>query len=162
MEFPRIREAISASMSMQAEIDSSFSNGFISAHMLFPNEIPNMSSYIFGKLWNALRKWGEFVTMVFSVFVLGRILYTILKWIFALWAMIGAHGLSLRILWFPFMEILQLIAYRRTHREQRKAENGNNSYNNDIEEPNEGTPIINDPYIALRHNLTQQPTAPNQ
>jgi len=139
MEFPRIRHAMQAQLALQSQGELGTEMGHITAHMMFPNEFPSVTSYIMGKLWAALQAWGDFVTTMLSLFVLGRIVYTLLKWAFGLWAIIGAHGLfSKQILWFPFMDLLQLILYRRAFRAQRQPDADEHQ-----DQPEQQQPMLN-------------------
>lgn len=119
IEFPRIRNALAASLTMQAELEAAVKEGYVAAHNLFPSEFPNMTTYVLGKLWGWLMTWGEIVTFFISMYFLFRIWYQVLKWALGLWAVLGAHGCSRQLIWFPFMDLLQLVTYRRTHRNER-------------------------------------------
>lgn len=123
LEFPRIRQALESHLAWQATQGHYDGNQPLTPSLLFPQQFPSLSSYILSGLWSALRKWGEFVSMMIALFFLGKIVVWIIKMFFNCWALVGAHGLTKHLLWSPCPDLLYLFRYRQVHRQRPPQEN---------------------------------------
>src|SRR6056300_698919 len=162
LEFPRIRQALESHLAWQAALGHYDGSTPLTPSVLFPNEFPSLSGYILSGLWNALRQWGEFVSIVIALIVAGRILMWFLKIIFSCWALIGAHGITLHLLWFACSDWLYLLRYRKVHRQKNKREDP--PAKTPEEEPlpcKNSYEMLPTPNISIRPNLSRSRSLPS-
>ena len=89
--------------------------------MFPPHTLPGGSwhTFILGKIWGAIRGFGEVFSSIFGLFIVGRIIWYLIKVIMNCGYIHSAHGCSPHLAWSFCTEVLFTHYYRKTQRKQR-------------------------------------------
>ena len=100
---------------------------YITPKLMFPPHTSPGGSwhkFIFGKIWGAIRRFGEVFSTIFGLFMLGRIIWYLIKVAMNCDYIHGAHGCSPQLAWSFCTEVLFTHHYRKSQRRQQAVESG--------------------------------------
>ena len=95
---------------------------YITPKLMFPpHTLPGGSWHklILGKIWGAICGFGEVFSTIFGLFIVGRIVWYLIKVVMNCGYIHGAHGCSPHLAWPFCTEVLFTHYYRKTQRQQR-------------------------------------------
>ena len=96
---------------------------YITPKVMFPSyTLPGGSwhTFILGKIWGAIRGFGEIFSTIFGLFIVGRLIWYLIKVLMNCGFIHSAHGCSPHLAWSFCMEVLFTLHYRKLQR-RRKA-----------------------------------------
>ena len=100
---------------------------YITPKLMFPpHNLPGGSwhKFILGKIWGAIHGFGEVFATIFGLFIVGRIIWYLIKVAMNCGYIQGAHGCSPQLAWSFCMEVLFTHHYRKDQRRQQAVEFG--------------------------------------
>ena len=80
--------------------------------------------FILGKIWGIIRGLGEVFSTIFGFFIVGRVIWYLIKVAMNCVYIHGAHGCSPQLAWSFCMEVLFTHHYRKSQHQQQAAESG--------------------------------------
>ena len=95
--------------------------------MFPPHTLPGGSwhKFILAKIWGAIRGFGEVFSMIFGLFIVGCIIWCLIKVVMNCGYIHGGHGCSPHLAWSFCTEVLFTHYYRRTLRQERPSRSDN-------------------------------------
>ena len=96
---------------------------YITPKVMFPSyTLPGGSwhTFILGKIWGAIRRLGEIFSTIFGLFIVGRLIWYLIKVLMNCGFIYSAHGCSPHLAWSFCTEVLFTLHYNKLQR-QRKA-----------------------------------------
>ena len=91
--------------------------------------------FILGKIWGAIRGLGEIFSTIFGLFIVGRLVWYLIKVIMNCGYIHSAHGCSPKLAWSFCTEVLFTHHYRKVQRRQRPSTANGRSDNDPTERP---------------------------
>ena len=111
---------------------------YITPKLMFPSyTLPGGSwhKFILGKIWGAIRGLGEIFSTIFGLFIVGRLVWYLIKVIMNCGYIHSAHGCSPKLAWSFCTEVLFTHHYRKVQRRQRPTTATGRSDNDPSERP---------------------------
>ena len=111
---------------------------YITPKLMFPSyTLPGGSwhKFILGKIWGAIRGLGEVFSTIFGLFIVGRLVWYLIKVIMNCGYIHSAHGCSPKLAWSFCTEVLFTHHYRKVQRRQRPSTATGRSDNDPTERP---------------------------
>ena len=111
---------------------------YITPKLMFPSyTLPGGSwhKFILGKIWGAIRGLGEIFSTIFGLFIVGRIVWYLIKVIMNCGYIHSAHGCSPKLAWSFCTEVLFTHHYRKVQHWQRPSTANGRSDNDPTERP---------------------------
>ena len=103
-----------------------------------------MAQVILGKIWGAIRGLGEVFSTIFGLFIVGRLVWYLIKVIMNCGYIHSAHGCSPKLAWSFCTEVLFTHHYRKVQRRQRPTTATGRSDNDPSERPRKRRRTIKD------------------
>lgn len=102
LEFSRTRDAISFQLANQADHSYGY-QGSLRPQQLFPDApaFRSWSSIFLKKLLSFLHAWGETASIFISIWMIWKLLFTLLGWFYNFMVLHNLHGCSRQLLWIP-------------------------------------------------------------
>ena len=111
---------------------------YITPKLMFPSyTLPGGSwhTFILGKIWGAIRGLGEVFSTIFGLFIIGRLVWYLIKVLMNCGYIHSAHGCSPKLAWSFCTEVLFTHHYRKVQRRQRPTAAAGRSDNDPSERP---------------------------
>ena len=111
---------------------------YITPKLMFPSyTLPGGSwhKFILGKIWGAIRGLDEIFSTIFGLFIVGRLVWYLIKVIMNCGYIHSAHGCSPKLAWSFCTEVLFTHHYRKVQRRQRPSTANGRSDNDPTERP---------------------------
>jgi hypothetical protein len=113
MDLPRATSAFMTDLASQAQRDQ-FRRGKIQPDTLFPGyqDPATWKEGLGRRIIIFLQEWGEFFSVMISLYCMGKILITIAGGLYSLFILRDTHGLRRALCWIPFTTLFLIRAYR--------------------------------------------------
>ena len=111
---------------------------YITPKLMFPSyTLPGGSwhKFILGKIWGAIRGLGEIFSTIFGLFIVGRLVWYLIKVLMNCGYIHSVHGCSPKLAWSLCTEVLFTHNYRKVQRQQRPTAAAGRSDNDPSERP---------------------------
>ena len=124
LEFSRTRDALSFQLANQAQQYYPF-DGHVTPNQLFPQSrmFDDWKGVFFKKIVTFFRTWGETASVFISIWMIWRLLSTLIGWVYNSMVLYNLHGCSRQLFWVPCWKFLLMRNYQNTRLDeyQRRA-----------------------------------------